>query len=254
MLRRLISKAILRVTRDDILKAVGSRQLCAGQEAACEAGIHAMRNLFEDEGAEAIVMVDASNAFNSLNRVAALRNICIFCPVLAPMLTSMYWSHSMFFIDGDHILSQEGTMQGNPLAMAMYGIGTLPLIRKLYGDVTQVWYADDVFAGGRTSDPHVWWDSLVSIGPHFGYNPNPSKTWLVVKPEHLLAAEEHFRGFGVNITIQGQRYLGAPLGSKSFMEDFIQDRSAVGVLRSDVCLRSPNSNLRPHMLSLPTSL
>ena len=32
-LRRLISKAILRVTRDDILKAVGSLQLCAGQEA-----------------------------------------------------------------------------------------------------------------------------------------------------------------------------------------------------------------------------
>ena len=67
-LRRLISKAILRVTRDDILKAVGSIQLCAGQGAACEAGIHAMRNLFEDEGAEAMLMVDASNAFNSLKQ------------------------------------------------------------------------------------------------------------------------------------------------------------------------------------------
>lgn len=42
-LRRLISKAILRVTRDVIQKAVGNLQLCAGQEAACEAGIHAMR-------------------------------------------------------------------------------------------------------------------------------------------------------------------------------------------------------------------
>ena len=63
-LRRLISNAILRVTHDDILKAVGSRQLYAGQEAACEAGIHAMRNLFEDEGAEAILMVDTLNVFN----------------------------------------------------------------------------------------------------------------------------------------------------------------------------------------------
>ena len=62
-----------------------------------------------------------------------------------------------------------------------------------------------------------------TYGPHFGYNPNPCKTWVVVKPEHLLAAE-HFHGSGVNITIQGHRYLGAPLGSKSFIEDFIRDK------------------------------
>ena len=110
-LRRLIAKAILRVTHDDILKALGSIQLCAGQEAACEAGINAMRNLFEDDGVEAMLMVDASNAFNSLNREAALRNIRIYCPVLAPMLTNTYRTPSRLFIDGDHILSQEGTMQ-----------------------------------------------------------------------------------------------------------------------------------------------
>ena len=64
----------------------------------------------------------------------------------------------------------------------------------------------------------------MSSGPHFGYNPNPHKTWLVVKPEHLTAAEEHFRGSGVNITTQGHRHLGAPLGSKPFVEEFIQDK------------------------------
>ena len=106
----------------------------------------------------------------------------------------------------------------------MYAIGTLPLIHKLQGDVTQAWYADDVSAGGRTPDLRVWWDSLVSCGPHFGYNPNPGKTWLVVMPEHLPAADEHFRDSGVNITTQGHRHLGAPLGSKSFVEEFIRDK------------------------------
>ena len=90
--------------------------------------------------------------------------------------------------------------------------------------MTQVWYADDASARGKTSDLRVWWDSLVSCGPHFGYNPNPCKTWLVVKPEHLPAAEEHFQGSGVNITTQGHRHLGAPLGSKSFVEEFIRDK------------------------------
>ena len=88
-LRRLISKAILRVTRDDILKVVGSLQLCAGQEAGCQAGIHAVRNIFEDDGVESVLLVDASNAFNSLNWEAALRHIRIHCPVLALMLTNM---------------------------------------------------------------------------------------------------------------------------------------------------------------------
>jgi len=65
-----------------------------------------MRYLFEDDGVQAMLMVYASNAFNSLNREAALRNILIHCPVLSPMLTNMYQTHSMLFIDGDHILSQ----------------------------------------------------------------------------------------------------------------------------------------------------
>ena len=83
-LRRLISKATLRVTRDIIIqKAVGNLQLCAGQKAACEAGIHAMRGLLESEETEAVILVYAFNAFNSLNREAALRNGRIPCHVLA---------------------------------------------------------------------------------------------------------------------------------------------------------------------------
>jgi hypothetical protein len=50
------------------------------------------------------------------------------------------------------ILSKEGVTQGDPLAMVMYGVGLLPLIRilkKAVSDVHQPWYADDAGAGGR---------------------------------------------------------------------------------------------------------
>ena len=49
-----------------------------------------MRSIFEDEVAEAALMVDDSNAFNSLNREVALRNTHILGPSLAPVLTNTY--------------------------------------------------------------------------------------------------------------------------------------------------------------------
>ena len=47
--RRIISKAILFVLRDDIQDAAGSMQLCAGQIAGVEAAIHFMREAFSAE-------------------------------------------------------------------------------------------------------------------------------------------------------------------------------------------------------------
>ena len=88
----------------------------------------------------------------------------------------------------------------------------------------QVWYADDALACGRASNLQEWWDRLQSTGPLFGYHPNPSKTWLVVKPEHCSAAEAQFEGTGVNITTQGQRYLGAAVGSRPFVKEFVKKK------------------------------
>ena len=52
-------------------------------------------------------------------------------------------SPARLFIGGEHILSQEGTTQGDPLTMAMYAINTLSLTHKLQGDGTKAWYTDD---------------------------------------------------------------------------------------------------------------
>ena len=67
-MRRIIGKAIISVIRPDIINSAGSLQLCAGQNAGCEAAVHAMNGLFEEESTDAILLVDASNAFNAINR------------------------------------------------------------------------------------------------------------------------------------------------------------------------------------------
>lgn len=64
------------------------------------------------------------------------------------MLVSTYRDNVQLYIDGDMLLSQEGTTQGDPLAMAMYAIAITPLIRSLEDDeIKQVWLADDATAG-----------------------------------------------------------------------------------------------------------
>jgi hypothetical protein len=53
------------------------------------------------------------------------------------------------------LYSKEGVMQGDPLSMFGFGIGILPLIRRLkqeFPAVKQPWYADDAGAGGSFTD------------------------------------------------------------------------------------------------------
>ena len=72
--------------------------------------------------------------------------------------------------------------------MSMYVLAVVPLIRQLrfaVPDASQVWFADDATAVGTASALLEWWHHLVSAGPAFGYFPNSSKTFLIVKPEHL---------------------------------------------------------------------
>ena len=67
-------------------------------------------------------------------------------------------------------------------AMAMYSVSVTPLIASLQDSrVKQVWFADDATAGGTLHGLHDWWSRLQDLGSLYGYSPNASKTWLIVK-------------------------------------------------------------------------
>ena len=172
VVRRIAGKAILSVTGMAVQEVTGDLQVCSGQQGGCEAAIHAMRHVFSESNTEAVLLVDATNAFNQLNQQAALQNIMRLCPEIAPAIVNTYRLNTQLFIDGETIRSEEGTTQGDPLAMAMYAIATVPLIHQLdaSSSVRQVWFADDATAGGQLSQINDWWQHLVRIGPNFGYH------------------------------------------------------------------------------------
>ena len=190
--------------------------------------------------------MDATNAFNSLNREAALHNIRHVCPSLATILINTYRNATELFVDGSTLLSEEGTTQGDPLAMPMYAMATMPLINHLgrAADVKQVWYADDATASGNLDSIRQWWNRLVRVGPSFGYNVNASKTWLLTKEEHLDHAKTIFQDTQVNITTHGCLHLGMALGSKEYIDQFVADRVHHWV--QELCILSDIAKSQPH--------
>ncbi len=235
ILRRIVGKVVVSSIKEDIIDSAGPLQTCAGLMSGIEASIHAMRTIFEDKDTEGILLVDAENAFNNLNRKAAIHNIKQLCPPFHRFLANTYQLSAELHINNDDtgsecIMSDEGSTQGDVAAMGMYAIGTRPLINILAEHVDnnkckQAWYADDSSSGVKLLEMRKWWDVLNTAGPKFGYFPKPSKTILILKDASLTEqAREIFANTGIKITVDGERHLGAVIGSPEFREEYVKEK------------------------------
>ena len=73
-LRRIICKCVAEFTKIDLEKTCSTDQLACGPKAGVEGAIHALSDVLDDnkEDGCGMLLMDASNAFNSLNRETAL--------------------------------------------------------------------------------------------------------------------------------------------------------------------------------------
>ena len=90
VIRRIMGKCVMHVTKPDVIDASGSLQVCVGHKSGGEVAIYAIRNIFEADETDAVLLIDASNAFNALNRAAALHNIRVLFPTLATYVINTY--------------------------------------------------------------------------------------------------------------------------------------------------------------------
>ena len=194
------------------MHTAGSLQVCAGQEAGTEAAIRAMYDIYNDEHSEEVVLVDAENAFNSINRNVMLHNISLLCPTISTYVSNCYQSPARFFVIIEkEILSKEGTTQGDSTSMGTYALGVTPLLHFLHEFILmkehrskEVAFVDDLTVAGNIEEIKQYWELLVQVGPRDGYYPKPSKSHLIVKEEHLGKTKFIFKGSEVKITKSGQ--------------------------------------------------
>ena len=228
VLRRIIGKTVVWQLKEDIKEAAGPLQTCAGYSAGAEAAIRAMQKIFQDDTTDAVLMIDATNAFNCMNRSVALHNTYIICPSIATYVSNTYRFPSRLSVaGGGEIKSQEGTTQGDPLAMPWFSLNTTPIIQFLRNEVPsvkQVWLADDASAGGKLQVLLEWYNLIKSQGEKNGYYANAGKCWLIVKSPEMEEEAKNLFGESVNITVKGQRHLGAVLGPTEYKDKYCENK------------------------------
>ena len=93
-------------------------QVWAGHDAGGEALVHAMCSLYNEQNMEAVLLADAENAYNAVNRKAFSQSFNIIFSSISSFMHSYYFKPSHLFAIGvAEITSSEGTMQGDPVQL-----------------------------------------------------------------------------------------------------------------------------------------
>ena len=108
----------------------------------------------------------------------------------------------------------------------MYALSLQPLISHLQAvsQAKQCWFEDDATGCGSLQDIRLWWDELIVAGSDLRYYPNAGKCWLVLKPDKEETAKSIFEGTAINITTKGRKHLGAALGSRSYLDQYVNGK------------------------------
>ena len=220
----------MQVLKKDILNVTRYDQLCSGLEAGCEAAVHAVNDLFNEADTHGFIQVDATNAFNIINRNVLLHNSKILCPEIARYLANFYIMPArLFIVGGKEIKSDEGTTQGDAVAMGMYALGLMPLLMTIdtyieNDTIKQIAFADDLTGIGKIQELLKWWNIIITNGQNIGYHVNQQKSWLVVKPEYFVEAKKLFQNYNIQITSDGRRHLGAAIGNIEFVQSYVNEK------------------------------
>ena len=235
--RRIFSKIVLKVTVTEATISCRDDQLCVGIKAVIDGAIHGVRALwYKNSTTEnwVFLLVDTKNSFNEINRVRMLWKVRHLCPFRIRFVFNFYRHWSSLVLQNRNgaasfLHSKEGVMQGDSLAMIVYGIGILPLIKNIkmeIPDVTQPWYAGNSGALGTFSRLETYYDSLTRQGPEWGYYPEPSKSVLIVRPENLKAGK-NFRARHRFKVCAGAHYLGGYIGDNKSKRFCLRERTLV---------------------------
>ena len=218
-LRRLAAKCLVEKYQSTVLEYLTPLQLGVGVRGATEAIIHRVKEWLHSgvPADHALLLVDFSNAFNTLDRSAMLRAISERCPHFLPYAVFCYGSPTPLFGPGGCISSQCGTQQGDacgPLFFAVTVHSVAEQAAQAPGTSLAAWYLDDGTQAGPISGLAV--EKLEPAAAAIGLHLNRAKCKLW-GPGLLDELPAPLQGIPWVPWTSGVRVLGCPVGRAPFV-------------------------------------
>ena len=91
-----------------------------------------MRKISYKDDTEAVLIIDASIVFNVVNKTTFLHNVQVVGPEISVYVRNCYLQPTRHLVvGGTEIRSSEGTIEGDPIAMAVYATSIILLIMMI---------------------------------------------------------------------------------------------------------------------------
>ena len=133
------------------------------------------------------LLLDFSNAFNSISRQVMFEEIHLRVPSLSAWMESCYSCQPILHLGQDTILSCCGIQQGDPLGPLGFALTLHPIFERIREEVPGLalnsWYLDDGTLVGSPDKLSAALNIIERDGPAVGLNLNRSKSLLFVPKE-----------------------------------------------------------------------
>ena len=229
VLRRLTSKCAARAVLPDALSILSPLQVGVGLPGGCDAILHSVSSVLCDTSIpphnKLTLLVDFSNAFNSIDRAAMFHEVRSRLPRISSWLECSYGSQPTLLLDNLPILSCCGVQQGDPLGPLAFALVLHPIIEKIKESVPSLlinaWYLDDGTLCGTERDLATALSIIEAEGPPRGLFLNRRKS-LIYTPANSSITHPQLRD--IPTTSEGFTLLGSPIGPSTFCEGSVSRR------------------------------
>jgi hypothetical protein len=267
VLRRIVGKCLCDTVKEDAQQFFEPLQVGVACKLGVDAAVHSCRKwaeLHKHNREKALLKIDFSNAFNTVDRDTVLSQVRSKFPAIARWATWCYAKPAKLVFGNQTVTSAAGVQQGDPLGPLLFSLAIHAVVRDLRQlsstnggtlDMSTFYLDDGILAG----DIEVVAEALrllESRCPALGLSLNHGKCELILPGESTSAKlDELFPKDLLWDTETGEsrvllhgcfEILGASVGNKEFCEGYTRGKveKATQLLHQISCIEDPQVALR----------
>ena len=230
--RRLVAKCLCAQVKSEARGWLPPLQVGVAVPLGAEAAIHSSRHWVHTNRRhpdKVFLKLDFVNAFNTVDRAALLREVRLRVPAAAAWAEWCYSHHSQLLFQGDHIASEAGVQQGDPLGPLFFALALQPALLAAGRSHLDLCFAylDDVCLAGDSSVVSAALGRLANAARQVGLLLNVAKCELTSFNGGNTSVDPGLFPTGLPFNTTGEFVLlGAAIGSPSFCHQHTVQRAA----------------------------